>query len=90
MFTVAVSLCTPVDEGAVVGWVAGKAIQRVGSCCCRWISKAFSFEKRADPNKLRHIFDNPRHNLDGLVKDFAGDQAEAYRTIQKADEVQSD
>jgi hypothetical protein len=37
----------------------------------------------ADANKLRHIFDNPRHELDGLVTEF-GSQEAAFEAIRTA------
>lgn len=38
-----------------------------------------------DPNKLDHIFGQPKHNLDGLLKQF-GIQEKAFNAIQKATE----
>jgi hypothetical protein len=40
----------------------------------------------ANANKLNHIFGNPAHGLDGLVKQFGSEQA-AYQAIQQATEV---
>jgi hypothetical protein len=44
----------------------------------------------ANPNDLNHIFNKPRHNLEGLVKQF-GSQEKAYEAILQAtqSEVQS-
>jgi hypothetical protein len=36
-----------------------------------------------DANKLHHIFDNPRHELDGLVSEF-GSQEAAFEAIRNA------
>ncbi len=38
-----------------------------------------------DPNKLDHIFGQPKHNLDGLLKQFSF-QEKAFNAIQKATE----
>jgi RHS repeat-associated protein len=39
-----------------------------------------------DPNKLRHIFDNPQHNLGNLLNQL-GSQQEAFAAIQQATEA---
>jgi hypothetical protein len=36
-----------------------------------------------DPNRLHHIFDNPRHGLDKFVNDF-GSQEAAFNALQNA------
>jgi RHS repeat-associated protein len=41
---------------------------------------------RIDPNKLRHIFDNARHDLGGLLSQFKS-QEEAFAAIQGATEA---
>jgi len=38
---------------------------------------------KVDANKLHHIFDNPRHELDGLVAEF-GSQEAAFEAIRNA------
>jgi len=40
-----------------------------------------------DPNKLKHIFDNPGHNLDGYLQKFGGNQDKAFNALQKATEI---
>jgi hypothetical protein len=34
-----------------------------------------------NPNKLNHIFNNPNHHLDDLVKTFGGDQQSTYNAV---------
>jgi RHS repeat-associated protein len=41
---------------------------------------------KVDPNKLRHIFGQSRHNLDALVKQF-GSQEKAFNALQTAAET---
>ena len=36
-----------------------------------------------DPHKLNHIFGQSRHNLDGLLRYFGGNQVSAYNTINR-------
>jgi hypothetical protein len=38
---------------------------------------------KTDPNKLKHIFGKPRHNLDNLIKVYGSEQ-EAFNAIEKA------
>jgi hypothetical protein len=41
------------------------------------------FLDSVNPNDLHHIFDNPSHNLDSLLKKFGG-QSSAYRAVERA------
>ena len=45
--------------------------------------QTFSPSTYVDPNKLHHVFDNPYHNLDGLIKVYNGSQQDAYDTVAK-------
>jgi hypothetical protein len=35
-----------------------------------------------DPNKLHHIFGNPKHNLDAIVRHYGGEGAAARALLQ--------
>jgi hypothetical protein len=35
-----------------------------------------------DPNKLKHIFGKPEHNLGNFLKKFGGDQEKAYKALE--------
>ena len=59
-----------VVEGIVVAKVGGKVIESVTKI-------------KIDQNKLHHIFDNKKHNLNSLVKEF-GTQEKAFQAIQRA------
>jgi hypothetical protein len=85
VFLVIVTTLTPIpgDETAVLGTLIGSGIKRVGSQCCKWVTKTFRFKSKVDPNKLNHIFGKPQHKLDDFVKEF-DDQADAFRAIQDA------
>jgi RHS repeat-associated protein len=90
----ALVLCVPVSEAdilATVAWkVGGKCLgllPKIGSACCKAVSKMFRAKAKVDPNKLHHIFDNPRHNLSDILNAFRGDQSEAFRAIQEATEA---
>jgi RHS repeat-associated protein len=90
----ALVLCVPVSEAdilATVAWrVGGKCLSllpKIGSACCKAVSKLFRARGKVDPNKLHHIFDNPRHNLSDVLNAFGGDQSEAYRAMQEATEA---
>jgi len=83
-----ISACVPLDEAgiaAAAGWkFLGGGVKKVGQCCCKLLSKVLRTKTKVDPNKLKHIFDEPEHKLDDLLKEFGGDQAEAYRALQQA------
>lgn len=42
-----------------------------------------SGSSNVDPNTLHHIFDNPRHRLEGVVSEF-GSQEAAFRELRRA------
>ncbi|VVM25855.1 hypothetical protein BSPWISOXPB_4881 [uncultured Gammaproteobacteria bacterium] len=39
--------------------------------------------KLTDPNKLKHIFGKPKHNLNNLIKIYGSEQ-KAFNAIEKA------
>jgi len=72
IFFVAESIIwTEAIAGAIVGKIFG-----------RLVSKNIS---KVDPNKLKHIFGQSKHNLDSLVKHF-GSQKKAFNALQAATE----
>jgi hypothetical protein len=85
------SLCVPLDEVGIAtaaGWkLLSVGVKRVGQCCCKLLSRITRLETKVDPNKLHHIFDNPKHNLGDIEKAFGGDQSEAFRAIKEATET---
>jgi len=40
--------------------------------------------KAVNANDLHHIFDDPKHNLDGFLKSFGGNQEKAYTALENA------
>lgn len=50
-----------------------------------YLSRATNVEKGLDPNKLKHLFGQERHNLSGVVKQF-GSEEKAFNAIQQATE----
>ena len=46
--------------------------------------QTFSPSTYVDPNKLHHIFDYPKHNLDGLLEIYNGNQQKAYAAVANA------
>jgi hypothetical protein len=41
------------------------------------------FNSKTDPNKLKHIFGKPKHNLNNLIKIYGSEQ-KAFNAIEKA------
>jgi hypothetical protein len=41
-----------------------------------------------DPNRLNHIFGQPKHNLDEFLTKFGGNQSDAYRAIESSAQQQ--
>jgi RHS repeat-associated protein len=95
----ALEFCLPEGEIAALGLSAGGKI--IGNCigkagvakaaaCCKLVQETAEItiktKKKIDPNKLKHIFENPTHDhkLQDLLKQFGGDQGKALEAIQDA------
>jgi len=85
--TIVLTVCVPIDEAAAITAGAGKVLGcclEIGSqCCCKLVSFFTRTRIRIDPNKVNHIFNNPRHNLDDLVKAFDDDANKAFQAMVK-------
>lgn len=46
------------------------------------VSKLYKPIEKISNNTLHHIFDNPNHNLDALLRKYGGDKEKAYRAIE--------
>ena len=46
------------------------------------VSKLYKPIEKVSDNTLHHIFDNPNHNLDALLRKYGGDKEKAYRAIE--------
>lgn len=46
------------------------------------VSKLYKPIEKVSDNTPHHIFDNPNHNLDALLRKYGGDKEKAYRAIE--------
>lgn len=86
----------PIFDGALLGGLGlaagaaaggAEAAAEAGGEDAADVAADAAADDAADPNKLNHIFNNPEHNLDGVVNQF-GSQQNAFNALQNAVQAQ--
>ncbi len=70
--------------GRLVGESAYAAWTRAAAFAAEESGSIVLGKQVVDPNRLNHIFGNPKHLLDDLVGAFGGDRAKAFQAVQSA------
>lgn len=85
------------DINSGIQW-AGDKIKNAANSVSNWFNKTFGGgSSPGDPNgwkngqsakdvinKAQHVFGQSKHNLDGLLKEFSGDQIKGYKALTDA------
>jgi hypothetical protein len=70
------------STAATTRFAAGRAAGQAAAGAVTQAGRAR--EAVADPNKLHHIFGEPKHNLGPLLNQFGGNQQAAFEAVQNA------